>query len=75
MEVKTSFQKSKVMDIKYGISATFNSAKDIFEAAGKVRAKGYTNWECYTHLYLSTDLMVKWDIPDPKFLALPWQGV
>jgi hypothetical protein len=28
---------SKVMDIKYGISATFNSAKDIFEAAGKVR--------------------------------------
>ena len=39
---------SKVMDIKYGISATFNSAKDIFEAAGKVREKGYTNWECYT---------------------------
>ena len=36
------------MDIKYGISATFNSAKDIFEAAGKVREKGYTNWECYT---------------------------
>ena len=32
------------MDIKYGISATFNSAKDIFEAAGKVREKGYTNW-------------------------------
>ena len=26
----------------------FNSAKDIFEAAGKVREKGYTNWECYT---------------------------
>ena len=48
MEVNTSFQMSKVMDIKYGISATFNSAKDIFEAAGKVRAKGYTNWECYT---------------------------
>ena len=39
---------SKVMDIKYGISATFNSAKDIFEAAGKVREKGYKNWECYT---------------------------
>ena len=36
------------MDIKYGISATFNSAKDIFDAAGKVREKGYTNWECYT---------------------------
>ena len=36
------------MDIKYGISATFNSAKDIFEAAGKVREKGYKNWECYT---------------------------
>jgi hypothetical protein len=39
---------SKVMDIKYGISATFNSAKDIFDAAGKVRDQGYTNWECYT---------------------------
>ena len=35
-------------DIKYGISATFNSAKDIFTAAGKVREEGYTNWECYT---------------------------
>ena len=29
------------MDIKYGISATFNSAKDIYEAAGKVRDKGF----------------------------------
>jgi len=35
-------------DIKYGISATFNSAKDIFTAAGKVREEGYTSWECYT---------------------------
>jgi len=36
------------MDIKYGVSATFNSAKDIYEAAGKVREEGYQNWECYT---------------------------
>jgi hypothetical protein len=36
------------MDIKYGVSATFNSAKDIYDAAGKVREEGYQNWECYT---------------------------
>ena len=36
------------MDIKYGFSATFNSAKDLYEAAGKVREEGYSNWECYT---------------------------
>ena len=39
---------TKVMDIKYGLSATFNSAKDLYEAAGKVREEGFTNWECYT---------------------------
>lgn len=39
---------SKVMDIKYGLSATFNSAKDLYEAAGKVREEGFTSWECYT---------------------------
>ena len=36
------------MDIKYGLSATFNSAKDLYDAAGKIRSEGYTNWECYT---------------------------
>ena len=36
------------MEIKYGISATFNSAKDIYVAAGKIREEGYQNWECYT---------------------------
>ncbi len=34
--------------IKYGLTATFNSAKDIYEAAAKVRDEGYTRWECYT---------------------------
>ena len=42
------FQMSASMDIKYGISATFNSAKDIYDAAGKIREKGYKNWECFT---------------------------
>ena len=36
------------MDIKYGLSATFNTAKDLYEAAGKVRKEGFTIWECYT---------------------------
>ena len=36
------------MDIKYGVAATFNSAKDIYDAAGKVREEGFKNWECYT---------------------------
>jgi len=36
------------MGIKYGIAATFNSAKEIYEAAGKVREEGFTSWECYT---------------------------
>ena len=62
------------MDIKYGISATFNSAKDIFEAAGKVREK-VTLIGNAIHLYLSTDLMDKWDILGPKFLVLLWQVV
>ena len=48
MEVNIDFPMSATMDIKYGISATFNSAKDIYDAAGKVREKGYKNWECYT---------------------------
>jgi len=39
---------SKVMDIKYGLAASFNSAKDIYNAAGKIREEGFTNWECYT---------------------------
>ena len=39
---------AKVMDIKYGLSATFNTAKDLYEAAGKVRKEGFTIWECYT---------------------------
>ena len=29
------------MDIKYGISATFNSAKEIYDAAGKIKEEGY----------------------------------
>ena len=36
------------MGIKYGIAATFNSAKEIYEAAGKIREEGFTSWECYT---------------------------
>jgi hypothetical protein len=39
---------SKTMDVKYGVAATFNSAKDLFDAAGKVREEGYKEWECYT---------------------------
>jgi hypothetical protein len=39
---------SKVMDIKYGLAATFNSAKDLYNAAGKIREEGFTSWECYT---------------------------
>lgn len=39
---------SKVIDMKYGVSATFNSAGGIYEAAGKVRQEGYRMWECYT---------------------------
>lgn len=39
---------AKVMDIKYGLSATFNTAKDLYEAAGEVRKEGFTIWECYT---------------------------
>ena len=29
------------MDIKYAAAATFDSAKDLYDAAGKVREKGY----------------------------------
>ena len=36
------------MDIKYGFAATFNSAKEIYDAAGKVREEGFKDWECYT---------------------------
>ncbi|MFP6899350.1 MAG: DUF3341 domain-containing protein [Opitutales bacterium] len=32
----------------YGIAANFDSAREIYEAAGKVREKGFTRWECYT---------------------------
>ena len=32
----------------YALAATFNSPKDIYKAAGKVREKGFTHWECYT---------------------------
>ena len=39
---------SDIMDIKYAAAATFSSAKDLFSAAGKVKEKGYTNWECFT---------------------------
>lgn len=36
--------------IKYGLAATFNSAKEIYQAAGKVREEGFSRWECYTPL-------------------------
>jgi hypothetical protein len=36
------------MDIKYGLAATFNSAKDLYDAAGKIREEGFKDWECYT---------------------------
>ena len=39
---------SKVETIKYGICATFNSAKDLYVAAGKIREDGYSKWECFT---------------------------
>ncbi|MBO93760.1 MAG: hypothetical protein CMI32_02530 [Opitutales bacterium] len=32
----------------YGMVADFDSAQDIYEAAGKVREKGFTQWECFT---------------------------
>ena len=31
-----------VFDIKYAASAVFSSAKDLYDAAGKVKEKGYT---------------------------------
>ena len=37
-----------IKGIKYGIAATFNTAKEIYEAAAKVRAEGFSRWECYT---------------------------
>jgi len=39
---------SVATDIKYGVSATFNSASELYDAAGKVREEGFSNWECYT---------------------------
>jgi len=36
--------------IKYGLAATFNSAKEIYQAAGKVSEEGFSRWECYTPL-------------------------
>ena len=33
---------------KYGLTAVFNSASEIYIAASKVRDAGYTSWECYT---------------------------
>ena len=39
---------SKVEAIKYGICATFNSAKDLYDAAGQIRDDGYSKWECFT---------------------------
>ena len=32
----------------YALAANFDSAQSIFDAAGKVREEGYTQWECYT---------------------------
>ena len=32
----------------YAVAANFDSAQAIYEAAGVVREKGYTKWECYT---------------------------
>ena len=37
-----------VFDIKYAASAVFSSAKDLYDAAGKVKEKGYTKWECFS---------------------------
>ena len=33
------------MDIKYAAAASFSSAKELYDAAGKVREKGYKKWE------------------------------
>ena len=38
----------KLEAINYGICATFNSAKDLYQAAGKIREDGYSKWECFT---------------------------
>ena len=48
MEVTSKHIMSKVEAIKYGICATFNSAKDLYAAAGKIREDGYSKWECFT---------------------------
>ncbi len=48
MVANTSINMSKIMGIKYGVAATFNSTKELFDAAGKVREEGYKEWECYT---------------------------
>ena len=32
----------------HGVIATFNTASDIYHAAGKVRDAGFTNWDCIT---------------------------
>lgn len=39
---------SKIIKRNYGLAATFNSAMEIYHAAGKVREAGYSDWECYT---------------------------
>ena len=36
------------MDIKYAAAATFSSAKELYDAAGKVKDEGYSNWECFS---------------------------
>jgi len=36
------------MDIKYAVAGTFSSAKDLYDAAGKVRQAGFTKWECFS---------------------------
>ena len=36
------------MDIKYAATANFSSAKALYDAAGKVRAAGYSCWECFS---------------------------
>ena len=48
MEGTSKLIMSKVEAIKYGICATFNSAKDLYVAAGKIREDGYSKWECFT---------------------------
>ena len=55
------------------VLATFNSAKEIYDVAGKIKEEGYQNWECYTPIPVQGLDAQK--LADPKFLASLNRGV